>query len=173
MPDLDLTVETSELLIKPLTVTSVRKFVAFVAVPLRALVWLTSEALTEPLLFVSPSSTPIIAGTLPEAPVESCTLAKVTVVDWALVTPVRLTVYWFAFGPSALLLTDPAPPVTLALATLTRLFGKVKTILKFLLAPPLRHSTLRVAGGCGKTMSKSPALPWVMRETTANGGGSE
>jgi hypothetical protein len=34
VPDFDLTVEMSELLITPLTVTSVRKFVAFAAVPL-------------------------------------------------------------------------------------------------------------------------------------------
>src|SRR5438132_892443 len=62
VPDLDFTVEISELLIKPLTVTSVRKVEPFGTVPLCALVWLMSELLTEPLAVVSPRRTAI--GTL-------------------------------------------------------------------------------------------------------------
>src|SRR2546425_356394 len=52
----------SELLIKPLTVTSVRKLPEFATVPLCALVWLMSELLTARLALVSPSNTPICTG---------------------------------------------------------------------------------------------------------------
>src|SRR2546422_4192256 len=62
VPDLDFTVEISELLIRPLTVTSVRKVEAVGIVPLCALVWLMSDELTEPLAVVSPRRTAI--GTL-------------------------------------------------------------------------------------------------------------
>src|SRR3989442_13939439 len=58
VPDLDFTVEISELLIKPFTVTSVRKVEAVGTVPLWALVWLITEMLTKPMAVVSPRSTP-------------------------------------------------------------------------------------------------------------------
>ena len=54
---MDFTVEMSELLIRPFTVTSVRKLLELATVPLCALVWLMSELLTDPLAVVSPSST--------------------------------------------------------------------------------------------------------------------
>ncbi len=107
VPDFDFTVEMSELLIKPLIVTSVRKLLEFATVPLWALVWLMSELLTEPLAVVSPSNTPIVPETLPTKEghaVGAVTPVKVTVRYWALGTPVRFTVHWFGFGP---LLTDP------------------------------------------------------------------
>ena len=66
VPDLDFTVETSELLISPLIVTSVRKVEAVGTVPLCALVWLTSELLTDLFAVVSPSRTPIGTDTVPE-----------------------------------------------------------------------------------------------------------
>src|SRR5438552_3168792 len=97
----------SELLIKPFTVTSVRKVEAVGIVPLCALVWLMSDELTEPLAVVSPRSTPIVPETLPtkgEHPVGTFTPVKVTVRYWALGTPVRFTVHWFGPGP---LLTEP------------------------------------------------------------------
>ena len=99
---------TSELLITPLFVTSVRKLPRLVAVPLCALVWLTSEALAEPLAVVSPMSKPIVPETLPTNAaghaVGTVTPVNVTAVYWALGTPVRFTVHWFEFGP---LLTVP------------------------------------------------------------------
>src|SRR2546428_4746568 len=61
VPDLDLTVEMSELLIRPLTVTSVRKLLDVATVPLCAFVWLMSDELTEPLAVVSPRGKPICA----------------------------------------------------------------------------------------------------------------
>src|SRR2546428_9602239 len=94
VPDLDLTVEMSELLIRRLTVTSVRKLLEFATVPLCAFVWLMSDELTEPLAVVSPRSTPIDAERrLLLFPAESVTLLKLTVITWALITPVRLTMY--------------------------------------------------------------------------------
>src|SRR5437870_12494571 len=66
VPDLDFTVEISELLIKPLTVTSVRKLLELATVPLCALVWLMSELLTDLLAVVSPKSTLIGTTTLAE-----------------------------------------------------------------------------------------------------------
>src|SRR2546422_10304787 len=81
VPDLDFTVEISELLIKPLTVTSVRKVEAVGIVPLCALVSLMSDELTEPLAVVSPRSTPIDAATmLLLFPAVSATLVKLTVI---------------------------------------------------------------------------------------------
>src|SRR5207247_11479056 len=65
VPDLDFTVEISELLIKPLTVTSVRKLLELATVPLCAFVWLISELLTALLEVVSPRSTLIGTATLP------------------------------------------------------------------------------------------------------------
>src|SRR2546422_4656306 len=97
----------SELLIKPLMVTSVRKLLELVTVPLCALVWLMSDELTEPLPVVSPRRTPIVPETSPtkgEHPVGTFTPVKVTVRYWALGTPVRLTVHEFGPGP---LLTEP------------------------------------------------------------------
>src|SRR5438132_13607072 len=89
VPDLDFTSEISELLIKPLTVTSVRKVEAVGTVPLWALVWLMSELLTEPLAVVSPrrklALTVVLARTCEFV---SVTLLKLTVTVCALVTPV-------------------------------------------------------------------------------------
>ena len=65
MPDLPLTVLMSEMLMTPLTVTSVRKVVALGTVPLWAFVWLISEMLTTAFSVVSPSSTPIGMETVP------------------------------------------------------------------------------------------------------------
>ena len=94
MPDLDFTVEMSELLIKPLTVTSVRKLPMLATVPLCALVWLMSELLTEPFAVVSPRSTAMGAvRMLLLFPTESDTFVKLTVITWAFVTPVRFTMY--------------------------------------------------------------------------------
>ena len=88
---------------RPLFVQSVRKFAADAVVPLCALVWLTSEALVEPLAVVSPISKPIVAETLPMNAtghaVGTFTPVKVTVRYCALGTPVRFTVHWFGFGP--------------------------------------------------------------------------
>src|SRR5437773_10419568 len=86
VPDLDLTVEMSELLIKPLTVTSVRKVEAVGIVPLWALVWLMSELLTARLAVVSPSNTPICTKKLP-----AFVLSAIGIVC-ALGTPVQWTV---------------------------------------------------------------------------------
>ncbi len=91
---MDLTVEMSELLIKPLTVTSVRKLLEFATVPLCALVWLMSDELTDRLAVVSPRSTAMGAvTTLLLFPTESDTFVKLTVITWELVTPVRFTMY--------------------------------------------------------------------------------
>src|ERR1700720_2178171 len=85
-----------------------------------------------------------------------------------------------ALGPtSGLPLTVPVPlvgswRVTGALATLARLFAKVKTSV-YLPAPSevlLRHSTPRgeAIGESGKVMSKGVVmLPWNIRETTLVG----
>src|SRR5438105_4948591 len=112
----------SELLIKPFTVTSVRKLLKLATVPLCALVWLISELLTEPLAVVSPRSTPIVAGSGSGKPF---TPDKPTVTYWPLVTPVRFTVHWFELGP---LVTVPAPLETLALPQLVTGSANVNTI---------------------------------------------
>src|SRR2546428_8838555 len=81
VPDLDFTVEMSELLIRPLTVTSVRKLLDVATVPLWALVWLMSDELTDPLPVVSPRSTPIDVETaLLKSPAESLTFVRLTVI---------------------------------------------------------------------------------------------
>ena len=54
--DLDFTKETSALLMKPLALTSLRKFDAVNAFPDCDFVCLMSEELTEPFAFVSPRS---------------------------------------------------------------------------------------------------------------------
>jgi hypothetical protein len=59
VPDFDFTIETSEALIEPLTVTSVRKFDPVTGCPDCSLVWLTSVAFTVPFPQVSPSRKPI------------------------------------------------------------------------------------------------------------------
>ena len=69
MPDFDFTLETSEALIDPFTVTSSRKFELSAAWPDFHFVRLTSEAFTEPFPVVSPRSTPI--GTLHVACIRS------------------------------------------------------------------------------------------------------
>src|SRR5438128_7820516 len=55
VPDLDFTVEMSVLLIKPLTVSSVRILLEPANVPLCALVWLMSEEFTDSLTVVATS----------------------------------------------------------------------------------------------------------------------
>ena len=128
---MDFTVEISELLIKPLTVTSVLKLLELVVVPLCAFVWLMSELLTEPLAVVSPINKPIVA--VAEArvfPWLSSTPVRVIVIYCALhapVTPVMFTIYrWASLLSVMLLLTDPQ--LVLALTTDIRGFVKVSTI---------------------------------------------
>ena len=125
VPDLNFTLETSEALIDPLTVTSVRKFELSTGSPDFNFVKLTSEALTDPFPVVSPTSTPIVTLRSPVL-VPSLAPSNVTVILCALVTPVRLTVTVVVPLP-LLLLTDPVPAVTAASVKVTAL-GKVKTI---------------------------------------------
>src|SRR5436309_12656199 len=84
VPDLDFAVEISELLIKPLTVTSVRKLLGLATVPLCAFVWLMSDELTEPLPVVSPINKPIVA------------VAEARMFPWLSSTPVRVRVIYCA-----------------------------------------------------------------------------
>ena len=77
-----------------------------------------------PLPVVSPTSTAIGISTLPVF-VPSLAASNLTVILWALVTPVRLTVTVVVPLP-LLLLTDPAPAVTPALLKVTEL-AKVRT----------------------------------------------
>ena len=123
VPDFDFTRLMSPALIEPLAFTSVRKLEPLTAWPDCPLAWATSLALTLPLLFVSPMSTPICTPTSPVV-VPLFTPSNVTVILWALVTPVRLTVTVVVPLPP-LPLTDPAPPVTAALMKVTEL-AKVK-----------------------------------------------
>src|SRR2546423_5532129 len=90
VPILDFTSPTSPALILPLTFTSDRKFVVSTVWPIRDLVCATSPAFTAPLPLVSPMSTPICTPTSPVV-IPSLTPVNVTVIRWALVTPVKLT----------------------------------------------------------------------------------
>src|SRR6266446_4787575 len=117
VPTLALTCATSTELINPLAFTSSRKFEPLTAWPTCDLVRLTSEALTAPLPFTSPTSTPMETGTSPVL-VPLFTLWSVTVILWTLVTPVRLTVICGVPLPLKLL-TIPVPEVTAALSTVT------------------------------------------------------
>src|SRR5947207_4539147 len=124
VPMCDLMFATSPALMAPLAFTSERKFVPSSTCPIRDLVCATSPEFTAPLPLVSPMSTPICTLTSPVV-IPSLTPVNVTVIRWALLTPVRLTVTVVLPLP-LLLLTDPAPDVTDALVKVTEL-PKVKT----------------------------------------------
>ena len=126
MPERDLARLTSEALIEPLALMSVRKFVAVTVAPDCALICETSEALTDLLPVESPESTFML--TIVSANVCACvsvTPLSLTLIFCALVTPVRFTVIVFAENVG-LPATLPMPEITLALP-LMRLLSKVKT----------------------------------------------
>ena len=106
LPEFSFTVETSELLIEPLTLTSLRKFDMVAVLPLCALVWLMSVLFTLPLLVVSPSKKLTGMTTLPAL----FTSKSVMLIVCALATPLRLIV----MSLPAVLVPDtvPTPDVT-------------------------------------------------------------
>jgi len=61
-------------------------------------------------------------------PTESVTLDRLTVINCALVTPVRFTTYWDISLLIQLLLTVPTPFDTLTSSTLIKVLAKVKMI---------------------------------------------
>ena len=69
----------------PFTVTSLRKLVTSIVCPVFNLVWETSDAFTEPLPVVSPTSTPIGTLTSPLV-VPLFTFVRVTVIVCPFVT---------------------------------------------------------------------------------------
>ena len=125
VPDLDFTNETSEALITPLAVTSARKLDAVSDCPVSALVWLTSDALTVPLPFVSPTRM-LIGMVMSFVLVPLFTPNKVIINVCAFVTPLRFTVR-VAVPLPLVLVTIPVPEVTLALLNVTG-FRNVTTI---------------------------------------------
>src|ERR1043166_6313207 len=161
VPDLLFTNAASTASMKPSTLASSRKLEPVTACPDWDLVWATSTASVKRSALVSPARTPIGIETLPML-VPSLTPVSVIAMFWALGTPLQLTVTTL---PLALVVAGCPPQA--AESTVTGP-GNVTTMVWCPFGPPDRDS---IPSGPlnGRSMSKSPTEPCVLRETAPIG----